>query len=221
MPQKRDWKHWLGFDSARGDASGDSRADVGDGRQSETSKNGRERVRLSAALAVAVAVGLLVWLLLIKGGDDSSSESTQPSSQPQAVSVVSESELLGALEGAGYPIYWAGPRAGIDYEVSRPSSDRTFIRYLPKGEEAETEKPFLTVGSYQQSDALGRIQELGQKPGAILVKAAGGGSAYAEGPDATSAYLAFPGVDTQIEVFDPEAGEALDLIRSGAIVPVG
>jgi len=215
MPQKRDWKDWLGFDSARGD-------DAPGERQDGTAKSDGGRIRPTAAIAVAVAVGLLVWLLLIKGGgDDSSSEGNRDAAQPKAVSVVSESELLGALKGTGYPIYWAGPRVEVGYEVSRPSSDRTFIRYLPKGEEAGTEKPFLTVGSYRQSGALSRIQELGQEPGAVLVQAAGGGAAYAEGPDATSAYLAFPGVDTQIEVFDPKGGEALDLIRSGAIVPVG
>jgi hypothetical protein len=128
---------------------------------------------------------------------------------------------LGALKGTGYPIYWAGPRVEVEYEVSRPSQDRTFIRYLPKGEEAETEKQFLTVGSYQQSGALARIKELGQKPGAVLVRAPRGGATYAESPEATSAYLAFPGVDTQIEVFDPKGGEALKLILTGAIVPVG
>jgi len=215
MPQKRDWKSWLGFDSARGD-------DAPEERRDGTAKSGTGRIRPTAAIAVAIVVGLLIWLLLIKGGgDDSTPEGNQASSQPKAVSVVSESELLGALKGTGYPIYWAGPRAEVGYEVSRPSSDRTFIRYLPKGEKAGTEKTFLTVGSYQQAGALARIKELGQKPGAVLVQAAGGGAAYAEGPDATSAYLAFPGVDTQIEVFDPKGGEALSLIRSGAIVPVG
>src|SRR4051794_10317661 len=119
MPQKRDWKDWLGFDSARSsDAPGDPRAGAG-------------RIRPTAAIAVAIAVGLLVWLLLIKGGDDSTPDGNQTSSQPQAVSVVSESELFGALKGAGYPIYWAGPRVEVEYEVSRPSQDRTFIRYLP------------------------------------------------------------------------------------------
>jgi hypothetical protein len=215
MSQKKDWKDWLGFDSARGD-------DASEEHQDGTAKSGGGRIRPTAAVAIAIAVGLLVWLLLIKGGsDDSSPESDQTSSQPKAVSVVSESELLGALKGTGYPIYWAGPRAEVEYEVSRPSSDRTFVRYLPKGEEAGSEKQFLTVGSYRQSDPLGQIKELGQEPEAVLVQVAGGGTAYAEGPDATSAYLAFPGVDTQIEVFDPKAGEALSLVRSGAIVPVG
>jgi hypothetical protein len=223
MPQKRDWKDWLGFDSARSsDSPGDPRSGAGETRQGQTSGSGTGRIRPTAAIAVAIAVGLLVWLLLIKdGGDDSAPEGNQASSQPKAVSVVSESELLSALKGAGYPIYWAGPRVEVEYEVSRPSQDQTFIRYLPQGEEAESERAFLTVGSYQQPGALARIRELGQEPGAVLVQVAGGGSAYAEGPDATSTYLAFPGVDTQIEVFVPEGGQALNLIRSGAIVPVG
>ncbi len=124
------------------------------------------------------------------------------------------------MKGVGYPVYWAGPRLGVGYEVSRHPG-RTFVRYLPKGEEAETKKPFLTVGSYEDKNALAGIRESGQKQGAILVKIGGGGTAYAESINATSAYMAFPGVSTQIEVFDPKAGEALRLIRSGAIVPVG
>ncbi|HET8815540.1 MAG TPA: hypothetical protein VFM51_11380 [Solirubrobacterales bacterium] len=205
------WKNWLGFDSARQGETGSDREHAG---------GGSERVRITAVIAVALAVGLLIWLLLIKG-DDSSSEPDPGPSGPQAAQVVPESELLTALEGVGYPVYWAGPRAGVEYEVSRPEEGRTFVRYLPEGESPETERPFLTVGSYQQPDALARIEELGQKPGAVLVKIAGEGAAYSEGPNATNAYLAFPGVDTQVEVFDPQAGQALRLIRSGAIVPVG
>jgi hypothetical protein len=175
------------------------------------------------ALGLAVAGVLLLWLLLSSGEDDSGSSSESETTQaaaPAAVQVVSESELLGAMEGAGYPIYWAGPRLGVKYEVSRPEEGRTFVRYLPKGEEAESAKPFLTVGSYKKPDALKSIRELGQKPGAVLVNIAGGGAGYSKGPKATSAYLAFPGVETQVEVYDPKPGKALDLIRSGAIVPV-
>lgn len=175
------------------------------------------------ALGLAVAGVLLLFLLLSSDGDDDSgsneTEATQAAA-PAAVQVVSEPELLGAMEGAGYPVYWAGPRLGVEYEVSRPEDGRTFVRYLPKGEKAESAKPFLTVGSYRKPDALKSIRELGQKPEAVLIRIVGGGSAYTKTPKATSAYLAFPGVETQVEVYDPKPGKALDLIRSGAIVPV-
>jgi hypothetical protein len=180
-----------------------------------------ERVRITAIVAVALAVGFLVWLLLIKGDGNDSSPSPQPATTSKQVSLVSESELLGALRGVGYPVYWAGPRLGVGYEVTRLAEGRTYVRYLPEGEAVESKTPFLTVGSYEQANALDEIRKLGQKPGATLVEIGGGGSAYAEGPDATSAYVAFPGVDTQIEVYDPQGGRALQLIRSGAIVPVG
>lgn len=174
------------------------------------------------AIGLAVVGVLILWLLLSGGDDDSgSSETGSEQGGTPAVQVVAESELLEAMEGVGYPVYWAGPRVGVEYEVSRPEEGQAFVRYLPKGEEAESEEAFLTVGSYQQPDALASIRELGQKPGAILVETAGGGSAYADGPDATSAYLAFPGVETQVEVYDPQPGQALSLIRSGAIVPIG
>jgi hypothetical protein len=164
---------------------------------------------------------LVLWLLLSSGDDSGPSDAETTPSQTPTVQVVSQSELLEAMRGAGYPIYWAGPRLGVEYEVSRPEEGRTFVRYLPKGEEAGSEKPFLTVGSYRQAEALASIRELGQKPGAVLVKVAGGGAGYADGPDATNAYLAFPGVETQVEVYDPHPGRALGLVRSGAVVPVG
>lgn len=179
-----------------------------------------QRPRASAIVAVVLAVGLLVWLLFINGGDDSSPSPEATAPAAKEIALVSESGLLPAIEGVGYPIYWAGPRVGVKYEVSRPEGGRTYVRYLPNGEKAGSERQFLTVGSYEQEDAVDSIRELGQKPGAILTEIAGGGTAYAEGPSATSAYLAFPEVNTQIEVFDPEGGEALRLIRSGAIVPV-
>ena len=186
------------------------------------SKSSTDGVRASAVLAVALAVALLVWLLFIKGdGDDGSKTATAPETSGRSVSLVAEPDLLEALEGVGYPVYWAGPRLGVQYEVLRLPEGRTYVRYLPEGEEVESKSPFLTVGSYEQSGALKSIRNLGGKPGAILVSIPGGGSAYAEGTDATSAYMAFPGVDTQIEVFDPQGGKALRLIRSGAIVPVG
>jgi hypothetical protein len=183
-----------------------------------------QRVRLTAAAAIILAIVLIVWLSASSGGDSSSTSSTPASSASSAgktVSVVPESGLLGAMKGVGYPVYWAGPRAGVEYEVSRVDEGRTYVRYLPRGEEVESKKPFLTVGSYEEQDALANLRKLGQTPGAILVDIPGNGSAYAESPKATSAYMAFPGVDVQVEVYDPQGGEALELIRSGAIVPIG
>lgn len=208
MEKKQSWKEWLGFDSAEESST-------------KQAASRSDRVRISAVVAVALAAGLLVWLLIAAGGDDSDPATTAETAASKTVEVVPESGLLGALEGVGYPIYWAGSRPGVEYEVSRLEEGRTYVRYLPEGEEAESEEQFLTVGSYQQANAIESVRELGGKPGAILVQIDGGGAAYAEGVDATSAYMAFPGVEAQVEVFDPQPGKALQLIRSGTVVPVG
>ncbi|MGN6276103.1 MAG: hypothetical protein ACTHNP_09285 [Solirubrobacterales bacterium] len=175
--------------------------------------------RPSAIAAIAIAVVIVVYLLASSGGGSSPTTTTEETTAAKTVKVVPESELLKAMKGVGYPVYWAGPRLGVEYEVQRLPG-RVYVRYLPKGEKPETEKPFLTVGSYEQANALASIKKLGQQPGAILVKVAGGGFAYAEGTQATSAYMALPGVNVQIEVYEPQGGKALNLIRSGAIVPV-
>lgn len=176
--------------------------------------------RIYLALATAAVVVVVLLVVALSDGGGSGTTSTAATSGSKSVTVVPESGLLPAMKGVGYPVYWAGPRLGVEYEVSR-QEDRVFVRYLPEGVEAESKRKFLTVGSYKDSKALAGIRESGQEAGAILVQIEGGGTAYAEGTDATSAYMAFPGVDTQVEVFDPKPGEALHLIRSGAIVPVG
>ena len=185
------------------------------GGQGRPDDRSRKRAAVAGTVAL-IAVALIVWL--VSDGDDSGP--AEPASGSKSVEVVPQSGLLKALQGVGYPVYWAGPRSGVEYEVSR-SAGRTYVRYLPRGEEAESQRPFLTVGSYLQRDALASIREQGQEPGTILARSASGGVAYAEGPDATNAYLAFPGIGVQIEVFDPAPGRALSLVRSGELVPVG
>lgn len=201
MGKKRSWRDWLGSDSGEEESRSD-------------------RVRVSAVAAVVLTMGVLVWLLVGGGGDDSDPGQAEAITPSQTVEVVPEAGLAGALRGVDYPVYWAGPRPGVEYEVSRLSDGRTYVRYLPEGERAGSEKQFLTVGSYQQADAIESIRELGGKSGAILVQIPGGGAGYAEGAGATSAYLAFPGAEVQVEVFDPRPGRALKIIRSGTVVPV-
>lgn len=187
-------------------------------------KSNPRRLRIAAAIVAAAIVALvLLVILIVSGGNDSSSapQATAPApAAEKSVVVVPESDLLAALKGTGYPVYWAGPRIGVEYEVQRLPEGRTYVRYLPKGEEAGSDKGRLTIGSYQQPEALASLRKIGQQ-GAILVKIARGGYAYADGPQATSAYMAFPGLDLQVEVYDPAPGRALWLIRSGAVVPIG
>jgi len=54
----------------------------------------------------------------------------------------------------------------------------------------------------------------------VTFAVAGGGLAFVDRQHPTSVYLAYPGIDVQVEVFDPSAGQARRLVTSGQIAPL-
>ena len=180
------------------------------------------RIRPTAALAIALAVGFLVWLIFIRG-DDSSGGKPQ-SAAPRVTSqaeLVTAGDLINAVAGVGYPVYWVGPEPGNRYEVTRPSEGRLLVRYLPQGESAGTKTTYLSVGSYTQPNAYKTLEKLAAKPSSNSFEVAHGGLAYVDRVSPTSVYLAYPKVPTQIEVYDPHPGRAGALVRSGIVTPIG
>jgi hypothetical protein len=180
-------------------------------------------VRPIAIALIAFAVALVVWLVFIRGDDDDESANGLSGPQPaqEEVSVVPVAQLPGAVADVGHPVYWVGERPGTSYEVTRISDGRTFIRYLPAGAEAETATPYLTVGSYSVSDATGVINRLGREEGSRTISLDDGGEVLVRDQVPDSAYLAYPGVDVQIEIYHPRDGQALEVARSGTVAPIG
>ena len=48
----------------------------------------------------------------------------------------------------------------------------------------------------------------------------GGVAVFPEAPGTKNVYVAYPGVDYQVEVFDPVPGAARRLVEAGRIAPV-
>lgn len=175
----------------------------------------------SAVVVIVVAIVVLVWLLFLRGDDDSGDEPAGNGSEAgKTVEVVDAAEVPGAVADTGYPIYWVGPRAGIQYEVTVIDNGQTFIRYLPESEEPEAKTPYLTVGSYRQDNAQQVTQSQAAENGTKTFDVAGGGTGF-ETSGRTSVYVAFPGEDSQIEVYDPQQGQARQLVDAGVLIPVG
>ena len=130
--------------------------------------------------------------------------------------------LRSASAQAKRPIYWVGPRSGQTYELTRTASGRVYIRYLPPGAKIGNRRADYTiVGTYPTKDALKVLQDLAKQPTEKSVPAPGGGIAVYATNAPTNVYVAFPGSDEQIEVFDPSATRALRLVTSGRVAPVG
>lgn len=175
----------------------------------------RTRSYIAAGLVVIAAALFVIWLA--SGDDDDSADS-----DPSAAAIVSTDALEQAAADSETPIYWAGERQGTELELSRPDSDRTYVRYLADGAKAGDPRPdFLTVGTYAADDPVAELRRQGEQPGGVLGTAPGGATVYFDRGEPLSVYVAFPDADVQVEVFDPNFNQALRLVNSGQIVPAG
>lgn len=182
--------------------------------RSETLK--RRHALLASALAAVVAIALAAWLLI----DDNESGDSSNASASTKAEIVSVTALRTAAAAEEAPIYWPGATEGTELELSQPSAERTYVRYLPDGTEAGDPRRFLTVGSYRFPNPTAALRARGAEPEGVLATAPGEGTVYFSRENPKSVYLAYPGVDVEIEVFAPEFKEALRLVTSGRIVPV-
>lgn len=181
----------------------------GDGPKKDSS------LRLRLALAALLAVGLILWVALRDNDDDSTSSSN-------GAEIVSVDSLRDTAAEQETPIYWAGEQEGTELELSQPKDDRTYVRYLTDGAEAGDPRPdFLTVGTYANSKAIAALRRQGNEPGGVLGEAPGGATVYFSRNQPQSVYLAYPGVNAEIEVYDPDFKRALQLVNSGQIVAAG
>jgi hypothetical protein len=179
----------------------------------------RPDVRVGAVIAVAIAVAFVVWLL-VRGGD-SNTASTTTNGQAVGPVATSEDELRSLSDELGHPIYWAGPIPDRTYELTRTSDNRVFIRYLPKGVPVGIRQAAYTiVGTYPVENAYKVLQGLAKKPDESSFSAPSGGFAVYSTTQANNVYLAYPGSNLQIEVYDPSPQKARGLITSGQVAAV-
>ena len=179
----------------------------------------RPDVRLGAIIAVAIAVAFVVWLL-VRGGD-SNTASTTTNGQAVGPVATSEDELRSLSDELGHPLYWAGPIPDQTYELTRTSDNRVFIRYLPKGVPIGIRQAAYTiVGTYPVENAYKVLQTLAKKPDESSFSAPSGGFAVYSTTQSNNVYLAYPGSNLQIEVYDPSPQKARGLITSGQVAAV-
>jgi hypothetical protein len=171
---------------------------------------------LVAVVALAVAA-VVVWMLVGQGGEPKSIVPTRSAS----VELASVDRLQALVDSERTPIFWAGRRPGMSYELSQTPSGRIYIRYLPRGVAAgDPQARYLTVGTYPVEDAMAATRRSGLAKGAVVRELAGGAVAVYNDNSPTSVFLAFPGIPRQVEVFDPSPEAARNLVNSGRIIPI-
>ena len=188
-------------------------------------------MRLGAVAALAVAAGLLAWVLVDRSDDEKTAQGTTttavtptlPTTPSETVSqpaIRTIAELRAAAAISPNPIYWAGSRAGTRLEVSQTSGGTVFVRYLPTGTAAGDMQPHLTVATYARPNGYAEVQAAAKNEGSRSLELDGGGLAVYDSKAPTNVHVAFPGQAYQIEVFSPENDLALRLVTNGKIRPV-
>lgn len=185
----------------------------------------RPRIGLGTALVLALAAGLVAWVLIDRNEQPASSTPTAaPATEPPLSANgprIVTADGLSALSGLrGQPVYWAGTRPGAVYEVTESTDGQVYVRYLRSGTQLGSPQPdFLTVATYPRPNAYADIEAAAKRPGARTIELPDGLAVYDEATP-TSVYVASRGSTEQVEVYSPSALEARRVVESGRVLPV-
>ena len=171
---------------------------------------------MAAAIGLVLAAAIIAFLVL--GGDDDDGSDSDGTRGPEAVSLEELQELPGSVD---HPVYWAGERDDTQYELTVDADGNIFIRYLePDVEVGSREVASLTVGTYPAQNAYGVLQKSAKQKGALRGETPDGGLVVSNQASANSVYVAYPGSDLQIEVYDPNPQVAFETATSGDVEPI-
>jgi hypothetical protein len=190
-------------------------------------QNRQGPIRIGAVVALALAIAFVVWLV-VRGNDSSSAPktTTTPKTTPgkkqrQILTAATPTKLRLLQRAVGHPVYWAGAKPNVRYELTQTTDGRIYIRYLRKGVPiGDRHATYLIVATYPVKDAYKAVQTVAKESGAVSLHIPRGGLAVYNQSAPTNVYFAYPSSKFQVEVFDPKPGRARQLVRGGAIRPV-
>jgi hypothetical protein len=186
------------------------------GSQPQGLRNARLQL-LILGLACLAAASVVVWLLLRANGD----AALAPPAAGRGPTRVSRAQLERLPDLVGHPVYWAGPRSGLSYELTRTTNGRTFVRYLPAGVPTGDARPdHLVVGTYSRPGSFAALQRAADRPGSGTAKLPNGGLMVFFSSRPKSVYFGYPSAGYQVEVFAPSSTTARRLVLSGTITPI-
>ena len=142
-----------------------------------------------------------------------------PAPPSQGPLAATPEDLAAASKTLERPIYWMGSRPDVKYELTAMPNGRVYVRYLPVTAKVGTSVGYLTIGTYPLKNAYAATASAASRPGAVRLTFEHGVAFYSKSRP-QSIYVAFPGVDEQIEVWDPAPTNIYALVAAGKIVPV-
>lgn len=132
---------------------------------------------------------------------------------------LTEAELRSAVKTLGGSIYWAGPMPNALYALNHIASGQDLVRYLPNGQGLKDEKQnYRVIGTYQDAKSFETMQAAGKLDTGVSITNPDGSLIYYAKATPSHVYLAFKGLEFQIEIFDPTPGSALKLATTPGLI---
>jgi hypothetical protein len=170
-------------------------------------------MRIGALAMLAIAAAVVAWLVLRDHGG-----SNEAPSGPVAASL---SDLRAAVAAVDHPVYWAGPRAGYTYELTRTADHRVYVRYLGPGVSIGDKRPkFLTVATYPRADGFRDIRTASARKSNVTIHLPNGGLAVYSRERPTNVYFSYPSARYQVEVYSASTRTAVQMVVAGQVVPI-
>jgi hypothetical protein len=192
----------------------------------EKSKHLKPNPNVILTAILALSIGLIGGYQLGKQNSqpkvDMNSESTFTSVVAGKVAL-DENQLISAVKKVGATVYWAGPVKGAKYTLSVPGQGQAYVRYLPDGKGIDDTNPnYVVIATYQTENAFTATQSAGNQTNGVTFVNVDGAAVYYSKDTPTNVYVAYPGKNYQIEIFNPISKTALDIASNkGALRQIG
>ena len=172
-------------------------------------------------LVLLVAVGLGVYFATKSSGKKGTGGTT---GKYHAITarIITAGQLKSEARTLGQQFYWAGPQRGYSYEFRRTVQGYIFVRYLPNGLHAGAEGDFLDIATYPFTQAVAGIKDQAKKAknkglNAKVIRGRDGSYIYVDPKRPRTVYMAFPGINVEVEIFGQSPVDAVRLARSGNV----
>lgn len=139
-------------------------------------------------------------------------ERTTLAAQTSGGVCLSEKELRTLIAENKIVAYWTGPVKDATYSINASTPGQVFVRYIPKGMDCgSTEPKFRVIATYAETDAYNSTLQAGNQAEGVSLSNPDGSVVYFSKNAPNNVYVAYPNLDYQIEIYDPDAKTAVTL----------
>jgi len=139
-----------------------------------------------------------------------------------ALSSMSESQLRQTVVSNHLLVYWAGPSKGSNYLLDTLEANVIVLTVLPHGQlVAQTRTSYPQFVTYILKNAFKAVLAGGSTSNAAGFINSDGNAVFFSSSDSKNIFIGLKGKDVEVQIFDPNAGVALEIAREpGRLVPI-